>query len=101
VVLKLAANAANDNKKTHSVLRHTQLAIRNNEESTSFDSKTITSGGFLSNIFVFFILITKRARRPNDLMCVIVNLFMSLKKQSIPIILTKPKFNTPALTLYF
>ena len=52
-VLELAGNAAKDNKKTRIVPRHIQLAIRNNEESTSFDSKTITSGGFLSNIFVF------------------------------------------------
>jgi len=49
--LELASNAARDNKKTRIILRHIQLAVRNDEELNKLlGSVTIASGGVLPNI---------------------------------------------------
>ncbi|CAL5196983.1 unnamed protein product [Lathyrus oleraceus] len=48
---ELTGNAARDNKKTRIVLRHIQLAVRNDEElSKLMGSVTIANGGVLPNI---------------------------------------------------
>ena len=61
-ILELADNAAKDNKKTRTVPRHIQLAVRNDEELSIFLSKvTIASGGVLPNIHA--VLLPKRAWR--------------------------------------
>ncbi|XP_058078592.1 histone H2A-III-like [Magnolia sinica] len=50
-VLKLAGNAARDNKKSHIIPRHVLLAVRNDEElGKLLASVTISSGGVLPNI---------------------------------------------------
>ncbi|KAH7573068.1 hypothetical protein JRO89_XS03G0062100 [Xanthoceras sorbifolium] len=50
-VLKLAGNAAKDNKKNHIVPRHIQLAMRNDDElSKLLGTVTIANGGVLPNI---------------------------------------------------
>uniref|UniRef100_UPI00398F56E8 histone H2A-like n=1 Tax=Pristiophorus japonicus TaxID=55135 RepID=UPI00398F56E8 len=49
--LKLAGNAARDNKKTRIIPRYLQLAIRNEEElNTLLGMVTIAQGGVLPNI---------------------------------------------------
>ncbi|XP_067835248.1 histone H2A-like [Heptranchias perlo] len=50
-ILELADNPARDNKKTRIILRHLQLAIRNDEELNKLlGGVTIAPGGMLSNI---------------------------------------------------
>ncbi|KAI8563908.1 hypothetical protein RHMOL_Rhmol03G0145800 [Rhododendron molle] len=50
-VLELAENAARDNKKTSIVLRHIQLAVRNDEElSKLLEDVTIVNGDVIPNI---------------------------------------------------
>ncbi|KAH7843922.1 hypothetical protein Vadar_022429 [Vaccinium darrowii] len=50
-VLELAGNAARDNKKTPIVLRHIQLATRNDEELNKLQvDVTIANGGVMPNI---------------------------------------------------
>ncbi|KER29107.1 hypothetical protein T265_04197 [Opisthorchis viverrini] len=50
-VLKLAGNAARDNKKTRIIPRHLQLTIRNDEElNRLLGGVTIARGGVLPNI---------------------------------------------------
>ncbi|XP_032133765.1 histone H2A type 1-like [Sapajus apella] len=50
-ILELVGNAGHDNKKTHIILRHLQLAIHNDEELNKLLGKvTITQGGVLPNI---------------------------------------------------
>ncbi|KAK2112879.1 Histone H2A type 1-D [Saguinus oedipus] len=50
-ILELAGNAARDNRKTHIIPRHLQLAIRNDEELNKLLGKvTIAQGGVLPNI---------------------------------------------------
>ncbi|KAK8946111.1 putative histone H2A.3 [Platanthera guangdongensis] len=49
-VLKLAGNAARDNKKTRIVPRHIQLAVRNDEQlSKLLGTVTIANGGMMRN----------------------------------------------------
>jgi len=55
--LELAGNAACDNKKTRIILRHLQLAIRNDEKLNNLlSSVTIVQGGVLSNIQAVLLL---------------------------------------------
>ncbi|KAJ0984460.1 hypothetical protein J5N97_002816 [Dioscorea zingiberensis] len=50
-VLELAGNAARDNKKTRIVPRHTQSAMRNDDELTKLlGAVTIANGGVMPNI---------------------------------------------------
>ncbi|XP_037622560.1 histone H1-like [Sebastes umbrosus] len=50
-ILELARNAARDNKKTHIIPRHLQLAVRNDEELNKLlGGVTIAQGGVLPNI---------------------------------------------------
>ncbi|XP_067883364.1 histone H2A-like [Heterodontus francisci] len=50
-ILELAGNAARDNKKTRNILRHLQLAVRNDEELNKLlGGVTIAQGGVLPNI---------------------------------------------------
>uniref|UniRef100_UPI00398E8556 histone H2A type 2-C-like n=1 Tax=Pristiophorus japonicus TaxID=55135 RepID=UPI00398E8556 len=50
-ILELAGNAARDNKKTHIIPRHLQLAIRNDQELNKLLGKvTIAQGRALRNI---------------------------------------------------
>ncbi|XP_017393188.1 histone H2A type 1-like [Cebus imitator] len=50
-ILEPVGNAGHDNKKTHIILRHLQLAIHNDEELNKLLGKvTITQGGVLPNI---------------------------------------------------
>jgi len=50
-ILELAGNAAKDNKKSRSVPRHIQLAVRNDEELNKLlGGVTIAAGGVLPNI---------------------------------------------------
>ncbi|KFD47653.1 hypothetical protein M513_11444 [Trichuris suis] len=50
-VLELAGNAARDNKKIRIILRHLQLAVRNDEELSKFQREvTIAQGGVPPNI---------------------------------------------------
>ena len=52
-IIELAGNAARDNKKTRSIPRHLQLAIRNDEELNKLlDGVTIAQGGVLPNIIL-------------------------------------------------
>nr|KAJ0203958.1 hypothetical protein LSAT_V11C500274420 [Lactuca sativa] len=51
IVLRLAGNAARDNKKTRIVRRHIQLAVGNEEElSKLLGDVTIANGGVMPNI---------------------------------------------------
>ena len=56
-ILKLAGYAARDNKTK--ILRHLQLAIRNDEELNKLLSDVIAQGGVLSNIQT--VLLPKKA----------------------------------------
>lgn len=50
-ILQLAGNAARENKETHIVLRHLELAIHNDEELSQLLGKvTFAEGGVLPNI---------------------------------------------------
>ncbi|XP_051552741.1 histone H2A-like [Myxocyprinus asiaticus] len=50
-ILELAGNAARDNKKTHIIPCHLQLAVQNNEELNNLLGEvTIAQGGVLPNI---------------------------------------------------
>uniref|UniRef100_UPI00398F060F histone H2A-like n=1 Tax=Pristiophorus japonicus TaxID=55135 RepID=UPI00398F060F len=50
-ILELAGNAARDNKKTCTIPRQLQLAVRNDQELNKLlDSMTIAQGGVLPNI---------------------------------------------------
>ena len=62
-ILELAGNAARDNKKTRIILRHLQLAVRNDEELNKLlGGVTIAQGGVLPNIQVCYS--PRRPRRP-------------------------------------
>ncbi|KAJ8372605.1 hypothetical protein AAFF_G00280700 [Aldrovandia affinis] len=66
-ILELAGNAAQDNKKTLIILRHLQLAVRNNEELNKLlGGVTIAQGGVLPNIQAVLLLKkTERAVKAN------------------------------------
>ena len=63
-ILKLAGNAARDNKKSRIIPRHLQLAIRNDEElSKLLSGVTIAQGGVLPNIQA--VLLPKKSQSGN------------------------------------
>ena len=61
-ILELAGNAARDNKKSHIIPRHVQLAVRNDEELNKLlGGVTIASGGVLPNIHA--VLLPKKSKK--------------------------------------
>ena len=64
-VLELVENAARENKNTRIILRHIQLAIRNDEElSKLLGSVTIANGGVLPKILS--VLLSKTTKSKSD-----------------------------------
>uniref|UniRef100_A0A3B4HAN4 Histone H2A n=1 Tax=Pundamilia nyererei TaxID=303518 RepID=A0A3B4HAN4_9CICH len=62
-ILELAGNAARNNKKTRIILRHLQLAVRNDEELNKLlGGVTIAQGGVLPNIQA--VLLPKKTEKP-------------------------------------
>ena len=61
-VVKLAGNAARDNKKNRIIPRHVQLAVRNDEELNKLlGGVTIAAGGVLPNIHS--VLLPKKSKK--------------------------------------
>ena len=60
--LELTGNAARDNKKSHIIPRHVQLAVRNDEELNKLlTGVTIASGGVFPNIHS--VLLPKKCKK--------------------------------------
>ncbi|XP_078407447.1 histone H2A-like [Cetorhinus maximus] len=63
-ILEQAGNAARDNKKTHIIHHHLQLAIRNDEELNKLLGRVTTAqGGVLANIQA--VLLPKKTGHPS------------------------------------